>query len=99
MAGSNICKSHGFDFSFVFFVESSNRFISKDINLNRPGIDFGQCLNFDIISPLAICSLLFDVFINIFDHIVPKKVFLQRNVIQADLPDFLVVLLISVQLV
>lgn len=99
MTGTNIRKPHWLHFPFIFFMKSSNRFISKNIDFYRSCIDFWQSLDFNIITPLPILSLLFNVFINVLYHIVPKKVFFKRNIIHANFSDLLMILLISIKLI
>ena len=80
-------------------MEGSDGIFSENINFNRSSIDFGNRLNFNVISPLPILSLELYVIFYINGDIILEKTLFIGDVVHAKFPYFLVVVFVTVKLV
>ena len=95
MTESYICESDWLHFHLIILVKSSQRLGTGGVDLNRPTINFRKSFNFDIIAPSSILRFSLDIVQKVFSHIILEKCLLIKDVLQAKVSDFLMVLLSS----
>lgn len=80
-------------------MESADGLVAKHVDFDGTGIDFGEGLHLDVVSPFPILPFGFNVLVDVFHHVVAEKSPFQRNIVHANFSDLLMVFLVTIKLV